>query len=200
MIRRCVLGGLVMAAFLSVAATGRAEGPSSDAVVMTLAKGGLEASKVDFTILHVDRGPHGFEVDLDGVVKASLTCDDRDLGLVAAFPGAKTFRARITRGTTTRTITGIKRNLILPDFDTLHAGAREAITFRVVQGLERADAFSVVIEHDDQRIVLTPEGPLPRTTLPATLTVSSSGLDGFTLAGARFEPAQLASSRSVARP
>jgi hypothetical protein len=179
---------------LSAGAEGPARAPvesasftPGDAVVMTLGNAaGKVASGVDLTILHIDKGPHGFELDLDGVVKTSITCTDRDLGLVAAFPGAKTFRARITRGTVTRTIPGIKRDLILPDFDTLHVGAREAITFRVVRGLERADAFSVIIEHDDQRIVLTPEGPSPSAALPPTLTVSSSGLDGFTLAGSRF--------------
>ena len=81
----------------------------------------------------------------------------------------------------------------------MHAGAREAIGFRVVQGLERADAFSVVIDHDDQRIVLTPEAPSPSVTLPSTLTVSSSGLEGFTLAGTRFEPAVASALASVAK-
>ncbi len=79
-------------------------------------------------------------------MKLSLTCGERDLGLVATFAGARTFRARITRGAVTRTPGGIRRDVLLPDFDTLHAGAREATTFRVVQGFERSDAFSVVIE------------------------------------------------------
>jgi hypothetical protein len=198
MIRRFVFSTAAVLAALGAPLSAGAEEPArapiesapfapGDAVVMTLGgAAGKVASGVDLTILHIDKGPHGFELDLDGVVKTSITCTDRDLGLVAAFPGARTFRARITRGTITRTIAGIKRDLILPDFDTLHAGVREAITFRVVRGLERADAFSVVIEHDDQRIVLTPEGGSSPATLPSTLTVSSSGLDGFTLAGSRF--------------
>lgn len=210
MIRTCVLRGVTIAAALCTALSARAEGPArvalaasareaitaiepGDAVVMTLggAGAGKVASRVDFTVVHVDKGPHGFELDLDGLVKLSMTCSDRDLGLVASFAGARTFRARITRGTVTKTLASIRRDLIVPDFDTLHWGAREATTFRIVQGFERADAFSVVIEHDDQRIVLTPEGPSPSRTLPPSLTVSSTGLEGFTLAGTRFVSAPL---------
>jgi len=203
MIRTCVLRGVTIAAGLCTALSAHAEGSPrdavrareataavapGDAVVMTLGGGGpgKVASRVDFTVVHVDRGPHGFDLDLEGLVKLSMTCNERDLGLVATFAGAKTFRARITRGRVTKTLTSITRDILLPDFDTLHAGAREATTFRVVQGFERADAFSVVIEHDDQRIVLTPNAPSPSTTLPSSLVLSSTGLEGFTLAGTRF--------------
>lgn len=203
MIRRCVLHAATVAAALCMTLSAQAEGPArgtlrvreasatvapGDAVVMTLGGGGAGkvASRVDFTVVHVDRGPHGFDLDLDGLVKLSMTCSERDLGIIVTFAGAKTFRARITRGSVTKSLTGIKHDLILPDFDTLHAGLREATTFRVVHGFERADAFSVIIEHDDQRIILTPDAPSPSTVLPASLILSSTGLEGFTLAGTKF--------------
>ncbi|HSO33019.1 MAG TPA: hypothetical protein VLT33_10885, partial [Labilithrix sp.] len=159
------------------------------AVVMTLgghAAAANVASRVDFTVIQVDSGPNGFDLDLEGLVKLSMTRGERDLSLVATFAGASAFRARITRGSVTKTLTGIQRDIVLPDFDTLHVGAREATTFRVVRGLERADAFSVVIEHDDQRLVLTPEQPSPSAVIPSSLTLSSTGSESFTLAGTRF--------------
>ena len=189
MIRMLALCGLTIAAALGTAAPARAdEVLSGDAVVMTLGSRGTGkvASGVELTVVHVDNGPHSLGLDLEGLVSLSMTSTRRDLALVATFAGAKTFHARITRGDTTKTLSHITHDILLPDFDLVHAGAREATTFRVVQGLERLDAFSVVIEHDDQRIVLTPDGASPSSTLPANVVLSSTGLEGFTLAGTRF--------------
>ncbi|MBS2011974.1 MAG: hypothetical protein JST00_03740 [Deltaproteobacteria bacterium] len=146
-------------------------------------------SRIDLPIEHVDRGEHQFNLDLPGLVQGGFQCNARDLKIKVAFSGYARFTARVTKAGKTTELPGQENELLLKGFDTDHAGAKEMFTLRVVIGMVRPNVPTLVVEHEDQTILLTPEPAQPVAAppaLPKVFTLTTAGLPEFTLVEPAF--------------
>lgn len=146
---------------------------------------------VGLGIRHVDDGTHAFRVKFGAMGEVGILCNMvKPAG--AAMPGSATFSPRF-EGAKTFSFRVMKGGKVIyeenahsgpftvADFDTDDDGHVETVGVELAYGAIRGDAWSVVVEHGEFTVTMTPHTSHSLATGPLALELRTEGLKNVTL-------------------
>ena len=148
--------------------------------LIELAQGKAALTSCTFSVRTIDKGAHRLTFGFGKLGVVNLTEGETDGVLLPKFASATSYSAHVyQKGKATKSFSGLTKPLTLADFDGVHAGEIESVSFELSFAKEKKDAWSVTLTHGDTTVVLTPEGAVQSIKdSPDQIMVQTTGVEG----------------------